>query len=307
MGSSGEKKVAIVTGGNRGLGLATAKKLARSGYHVVLAARDEAATAAAADELRREIPGAEADAMRLDLSSLASVRAFADAFRARGLPLHLLLNNAGLIGRDQLQKSGDGLEIQLATNHLGHFLLTRLLEDILVRSAPARVVVVASQVHAPGNGPGKGPDFDYDNLDGSKYYDSMVFYRNSKLANVWFTYALARRLEGKGVTVNALCPGFVPETGATNAKGMQRFLMRFVFPLMPFARSVERASTHMTWVATAPELANVTAKFFVDQKEHPSSPESHDVAKQERLWDFSERTIERLSSAGAPAARAAVG
>lgn len=298
-----QKQVAIVTGGNRGLGLATAKKLAARGFHVVLTARDERAGAAAVDEIRRDVPGARLDAMTLDLASLASVRSFAAAFRARRLPLHLLVENAGLIAAERLERSADGLEIQFATNHLGHFLLTRLLEDLLVASAPARVVVVSSSMHIPGSGPGKGPDFDYENLDASKSYDPMVFYRNSKLANVWFAYALARRLEGRGVTVNALCPGFVPATGVDRAQGLQRLLFRFVFPWLPQARTVEQAATHMTWVATAPELEGVTGKFLVDRAARPSSEESYDVAKQERLWRFSEEAV--AGATPAPGALAA--
>ena len=294
MGSTyelGTRRVAVVTGGNRGLGLATAKKLAMEGFHVVIAARDPISGGAAADAIRRELPGASAESMALDLSSLASVRDFAAAYRGRGLPLHLLVNNAGLIAFERLEKSAEGFELQFATNHLGHFLLTMLLEPVLRASAPARVVVVSSQMHMPGFGPGRGPDFRYDNLDGRQSYDAMVAYRNSKLANMWFAYALARRLEGSGVTVNALCPGFVPETGAASAHGVQRLMFRYVFPLLPQARTVDQASTHMAWVATAPELASVSGRFFVDRAERRSSDESYDVEEQERLWRYSEAAV----------------
>lgn len=300
--SNGARRVAVVTGGNRGLGLASARKLARAGYHVVLAVRDAKAGAVVAREIAAEIPGAEADAMALDLASLGSVDAFVAAFRARGLPLHLLLCNAGLIASETLKTNEDGLEIQLATNHLGHFHLVTSFRDVLERSAPARVVVVSSTVHIAGTGPGKGPDFDYDNLAGQKSYDPMVFYRNSKLANVWFTYAMARRLEGTGVTVNALCPGFVPETAVPTAKGLQRVLFRWVFPLLPAARTVEQGATHIAWVCTAPELEGVTGKFFADQKERASSEESHDVAKQERLFTWSEQRVNARAGSVAHAA-----
>jgi NAD(P)-dependent dehydrogenase (short-subunit alcohol dehydrogenase family) len=296
-----DRKVALVTGGGRGLGLATAKKLGAAGYHVVVTARDLASGEATAAAIRAA--GGSAEAMSLDLASLRSVRAFAEAYRKKGLPLHLLHLNAGLMAfSPTIEKNEDGLEMQFATNHLGHFLLERELEDVLVGSAPARVVVVSSTMHIPGQGPGKGPDFDYDNLRGEKYYDAMSFYRNSKLANVWFAYALSRRLSGKGVTVNALCPGFVPATGVASVKGFQRFLFKYVFPLMPNARTVEQASDHIVWVATAPELAAVTGKFFADKKERRSSDESYDVAKQEKLWDFSERFVAGASRPGATAA-----
>jgi NAD(P)-dependent dehydrogenase (short-subunit alcohol dehydrogenase family) len=276
---------------NRGLGLAASRKLAKAGFHVVLAVRDVARGEAVARELRAEIEGAEVDAMALDLSSIASVDAFVQAFRARGLSLHLLLANAGLIAFDKLEKSAEGLEIQLATNHLGHFHLVTSLRDVLERSAPARVVVVSSTMHIPGTGPGKGPPFDYENVGGEKFYDPMVFYRNSKLANVWFTYAMARRLEGTGVTVNALCPGFVPETAAPTAQGLQRVLFRWVFPLLPQARTVEQGATHMAWVCTAPELDGVSGKFFADQHERRSSDASYDAEAQERLFRASEAWV----------------
>ncbi len=290
-----EKKVAIVTGGNRGLGLGTATKIAAEGYHVIIACRDVRAGNEAADAIRRDVPKANVEAMRLDLASLASVREFAEAYRARGLPLHLLVNNAGLIAFEKAEKSTDGYEMQFATNHLGHFLLTTLLEDVLVRSAPARVVVVSSQMHKPKFGPGKGPDFRWENVDAHEYYEAMTFYRNSKLANMWFTYALSRRLADKGVTVNALCPGFVPATGVAAAKGFNWFLFRFVFPLMPQSRTIDVATTHMAWVATSPALEGVTGKFYTDSKEITSSEESLEVSKQERLWTESLAMIARAA------------
>ena len=135
----------------------------------------------------------------------------AAAFQAKGYPLHVLINNAGgSIAGKQASFSTDGFELTLATNHLGHFLLTNLLLANLKRSAPARVITVSSQLHIPGYAGGKPPDFDYDNLKGEKYYNANVFYRNSKLANMWFTYELQRRLTGTGVTSNAVCPASYP-------------------------------------------------------------------------------------------------
>lgn len=292
-------RTALVTGGNRGLGFATSEKLLRKGYRVILTARDRADGEQAAASLKELVPGARVEARTLDLASLASVRAFAKAFLAEESALHLLLNNAGVIAFDKLSFTADGHELQFGTNHLGHFLLSTLLEDLLVRSAPARVVVVSSTMHMPGMGPGPGVDFRFDNLDGHAGYNPTVFYRNSKLANMWFTYALARRLEGKGVTVNALCPGFVPVTASVKQKGFQRLMFRYVLPLLPQARSVEQASTHISWVATAPELEGKTGGFYVDLKEMRSSEESYDVEKQQRLWSLSERLVSQQAAAAA--------
>jgi NAD(P)-dependent dehydrogenase (short-subunit alcohol dehydrogenase family) len=288
------RKVALVTGANRGLGLAASTRLARAGYRVVLTARDLRAGEATAEAIRREVPGAVLDVMALDLASLASVRAFAQAYRERGLPLHLLLNNAGLLTTDALARSADGHELCFATNHLGHFLLTKLLEDVLVASAPARVVVVSSTMHIEGSGPGRGPAIDFgsdDLFDASQPYDGMIAYRNSKLANMWFSYALARRLVGTGVTVNALCPGFVPSTAVPTATGMRYLLFRFVFPWVPAARTVDAAAEHIAWVATAPELDGVSGRFYTDKAERRSSEPSYDEALQERLWALSERLV----------------
>lgn len=299
-----ERRVALVTGANRGLGLATATKLAAAGFRVVMTARSASSLEEAARTVKAAVPDAQLDTMTLDLASPRSVRAFAAAYRERGWPIHLLLENAGLMAFGDLQKSEDGYEMQFATNHLGHFLLTAELEDVLVRSAPARVVVVSSTMHIPGEGPGKGPDFDYENLKAEKYWDAMSFYRNSKLANVWFAYALSKRLAGKGVTVNALCPGFVPATSQDRAKGFQGFLFRWVFPHLPNARTVDVATGNIAWVCTAPELASVTGKFFADRKERRSSDESYDVEKQERLWRFSETWAKGHARADVPAATA---
>ncbi|MEQ1502197.1 MAG: SDR family NAD(P)-dependent oxidoreductase [Myxococcota bacterium] len=281
-------RVALVTGGSRGLGRATAERLARAGYQVVLTARSAGDGAAAAAAIRAAVPGSTVEAMALDLASTSSVRAFADQWHRRGLPLHLLLNNAGIIAPATRAVNADGLELQFATNHLGHFLLTRLLEDVLVASAPARVVVVSSTVHIEGVGPGKGPRFEWDNLDAHRDWDAMTFYRNSKLANVWFTYALARRLASRGVTVNALCPGFVPETAVATATGLQYLMFRFVLPWVPQARTVEVASGHIAFVATDPSLDGVTGRFFADSAERRSSDASYDPALQEQLWTVSE-------------------
>jgi NAD(P)-dependent dehydrogenase (short-subunit alcohol dehydrogenase family) len=150
------------------------------------------------------------------------------------------------------------------------------------------VITVSSQLHIPGYRGGRGPDFDYDNLKGEKYYDASVFYRNSKLANMWFTYELQRRLAGTGVTSNAVCPGFVPAAIADRRKSpVQRFLFGQVLARMPFARSLEQASDSYLVAATDPRYESVGGKFIVDGKERRSSDESYDEQKARRLWELS--------------------
>lgn len=284
--STSQLRVAMITGGNSGIGFATANKLAAQGFHVILASRNQEASALAIARIRSSHPNASVESIPLDLASFAAVRHCAAEFRSKGYPLHLLINNAGgAVAGKQASFTVDGFERTFATNHLGHFLLTNLLLDDLKLSAPARVITVSSQLHIPGYAGGPPPDFDYDNLKGEKYYDPQVFYRNSKLANMWFTYELQRRLAGTGVTSNAVCPGFVPEAiGDRRKSPMDRFLYKQILARMPFARSLEQASASYLFAATDPSLEGVGGKFITDGKERRSSDESYDEEKAKRLW-----------------------
>ena len=178
--SENQPRVAMITGGNSGIGFVTASKLAAQGFHVILASRNQAASAQAIARMQAADSDASVESIPLDLASFAAVRHCAAAFQAKEYPLHILINNAGgsVPGR-QASFTADGFEMTLGTNHLGHFLLTNLLLDDLKRSAPARVITVASQLHIPGYAGGRGADFDYDNLRGEKYYTPQAFYRNS--------------------------------------------------------------------------------------------------------------------------------
>ena len=280
---------ALITGGNSGIGFATVNRLAVLGYHVILAARNLEASKAAISRLLATQPNAILESIPLDLASFASIRQCVDTFHAKGYPLHLLINHAGaVIYGKQASFTPDGFEKTFQTNYLGHFLLTQLLLEDLKSSAPARIINVTSRLHIPGYGGGPGPDFDYENLKGEKYYQPQVFYKNSKLAIVWFTYELQRRLGGSGVTANTVCPGFVPASIAERSKSpFQRFFYRQIMSRMPFARSWEQASGSFVHVATDPRYAIVGGKFIVDYKEIPSSEESYDQAKARQLWEQS--------------------
>ena len=284
-----QPRFAMITGGNSGIGFATAGKLAAKGFHVILASRNQQTSAQAIERICAGNPSASVESIPLDLASFAAVRQCAAAFQAKGHPLHVLINNAGgSVAGERASFTADGFEMTFGTNHLGHFLLTNLLLDNLKQSAPARVITVSSQKHVPGYG-GKGaPDFDYDNLKGEKYYDMQVFYRNSKLANMWFAYELQRRLAGTGVTSNAVCPGFVPEAiGNRRTSALDRLMYKQILPRMPFARSLEQASSSYMVAATDPRYESVGGKFIVDGKETPSSDESYDEEKARRLWEMS--------------------
>eukprot|EP01125_Pyxidicula_operculata_P004091 TRINITY_DN1587_c0_g1_i1.p1 TRINITY_DN1587_c0_g1~~TRINITY_DN1587_c0_g1_i1.p1 ORF type:complete len:266 (+),score=29.14 TRINITY_DN1587_c0_g1_i1:48-800(+) len=206
------KKVVIVTGANVGIGKDTALKLVNLGYHVIMACRNEQSTKDAIQDISTALNkdvGDSCEYMKLDLSSFDSIKQFVSDFKSRKLPLHALINNAGL-NTDGSVLTSDGFQSCFGVNHLGHFLLTNLLLDVLKQSAPSKIVVVASNTHRPGIA-GPGPYFTFD-LEEMKKQNAMLAYKNSKLANVWFTYELARRLEGSGVIVNTMCPGFNPET-----------------------------------------------------------------------------------------------
>ena len=279
----------MITGGNSGIGFATANKLAAQGFGVILASRNQQASAKAIAQIRAVTPNAFVESIPLDLSSFASVRQCASAFQAKHYPLHVLINNAGgsVPGR-QASFTVDGFEMTFGTNHLGHFLFTNLLLEDLIRSAPARVITVSSELHNPAYAGGPPPDFDYDNLKGEKYYKPQVFYRNSKLANMWFAYELQRRLTGTGVTSNAVCPGFVPAAIAARRKStIERFFYAQIMARMPFARSLEQASDSYMFAATDPALEGVGGKFIVDGKEKRSSDDSYDEEKARRLWERS--------------------
>lgn len=276
-------KVCIVTGPTSGIGLEIARGLAERGATVVLAARDRAK----ADAVRARI-GGDARFMALDLASLASVRAFAAEYRRSFDRLDVLVNNAGIhTARDEV--TVDGVELTFQTNHLGHFLLTKLLLDPLRAAAPSRVVTVASEAHRGAR------RVDLDGLARGARGGGIFTYAQSKLANIQFAFALARRLEGTGVTSNAAHPGSV-RTGW--ARGAESGLFRAAaWAASPFLLSPERGARTPLYVATAPELARVSGGYFVRMREKAPTAAARDVAAQEALWATSERLVGLRSGA----------
>lgn len=271
-------KVCLVTGANAGIGLETARGLARMGATVLMLCRDRLRAEAARAELRQELPEARLELVIADLSRLAEVRRAAEEVNARPGPLHVLINNAAVIPRTR-ELTAEGIERQWAVNHLAPFLLTNLLLDKLRASAPARVVTVSSQVHAGGQ-------LDLEDLQTERGYEPVKVYNKTKLANVLFSHELARRLEGSGVTSNCLHPGVIATNLLSDYMGRSRALrsiLRLTYP------SPERGAETSLHLATAPELEAVSGKYFrPDTGESPSSPASQDRALAERLWAISE-------------------
>ena len=278
-------KSVLLTGGNRGLGKATVKKLAGLGAKVTFTARDARRGEAVAEEIRAQVPNAKVDCVALDVLDRDSIRALARLIAARPEPLDVLVNNAGLLVSEKTPaRTPEGVEVTFATNVLGPFYLTNLLLPCLARSASGRVVNVASRMHMPTGGWGPPVNFDFDDLVAQSLYEPTVAYKNSKLAMMWFTYELARRLCTRTITANAVCPGFVPATAAEDTQGAMRFLMRHVMPHMPFAHTVEEATDTYVLACASPALEGTSGKFFGESKAIESSDESHDEAKAKRLW-----------------------
>jgi NAD(P)-dependent dehydrogenase (short-subunit alcohol dehydrogenase family) len=273
-------KTVLITGGNAGIGKETAVALARMGARVVITARNAARGDAARDEIR-ERSGHDVDVLPLDLASFASVRAAAEKAAASYDRLDVLVNNAGgVLGQRAMTE--DGHERQFQINHLGPFLLTNLLREHLVASAPARVVVVASNAHKSAR---RGLDFD--DLEGSKgrYRGFQTYYR-SKLMNVLFARELARRLDGTNVTANSLHPGFVASKFAK--EGDLGWWGNIGMPLTrPFAISPEKGARTSVYVASSPELDGVTGEYFEKSKIAKPSAHGQDDAAAARLWTVS--------------------
>jgi retinol dehydrogenase 12 len=286
---SSSTKTIVITGGGRGLGLATAAELASRGHRVVLTARTTAATKRALEHVRARTPFANVEGRALDLSSLEQVRTFAARLTREGFALDALINCAGVIQRSEARlKTVDGFEQTLAVNVLAPFLLTHGLMPALRRSPEARVVNVSSRLHLPGSR-GKPVDFDFDDPNLVHGYGPERAYKNSKLAMVWFTYQLQRRLGLSPVTANAVCPGFVPMTVSSGSVGFERWLMRHVLGHLPFARTVAQAVESFVFMALDPSLARAGGLFYADQKPIASSAESYDEVKAKRFWDFAVR------------------
>ena len=286
-------KTVVVTGGNSGIGFEAARQMARKGAHVILACRDTGRAADALEQIRTLHPSASVEAMQLDLASLESVHRFARDFAAKSVPLDVLCNNAGVMAIPR-RATAEGFEMQIGTNHLGHFALTGLLLEPLLAAPAARVVNVSSTAHKPGR-------IDFDDLQGEKSYRKWMAYAQSKLANLLFTYELQRRLEAAGArAVSVAChPGY----SATNlqAVGPQMSGSRIAARLMDlgnrfFSQPAAMGALPTLYAATSPDARGgdyIGPDGFMENYGHPrktrSTARSHDRAVATRLWEVSEQ------------------
>jgi NAD(P)-dependent dehydrogenase (short-subunit alcohol dehydrogenase family) len=270
-------KICMVTGANSGIGKVVALELAKTGATVIMVCRDQGRGEAARSEIVASSGNESIELMLADLSVQASIRELARDFRKNDRPLHVLVNNAGALFMKR-QVSADGLEMTLALNHLGYFLLTHLLQDVIKTSGQARIVNVASGAHWRSS-------VRFDDLQREREYRFMEVYGQSKLANILFTYELARRLDGGGVTANCLHPGLV----GTNLAKNNGVIVRIGTALMkPFVLSPEKGAETAVYLATSPEVEGLTGKYFVEKTVVQSSPESNDSGVAQRLWQVSE-------------------
>ena len=282
-------KTVLITGATSGIGKATALGLATMGAHLAITGRDVRRIEAAGEEIRAAGAG-QVDLFISDLSSQSEVRRLAGEVLQTLSRIDVLINNVGGYW-DTRHVTADGLERTFALNHLAPFLLTNLLLDKLKQSAPARVVTVSSNAHAMGR-------IDFNDLQGERSYSGARAYNQSKLANVVFSYELARRLLATSVTANALHPGLVSTSfGAEDPASVQRVLIPF---LRPFMKSPARGATTSIHLASARELEQMSGHYFANSQPKKSSDRSYDQAAAARLWQVSDDLVGLTRSAAPP-------
>jgi retinol dehydrogenase 12 len=282
MGNNMQNKVVMITGATNGIGLESAKTLAAMGATVVGVGRNPQKCADVAAQIVRTTGNSKVEFLVADLSVQTQVRQLAETFKQKYNRLDVLLNNAGgFFARREVSK--DGIEMTWALNHLNYFLLTDQLLDVIKASAPARIVNVSSGAHSGAKG------INFEDVEFKTGYNGWSAYGHSKLANVLFTYELARRLEGMQVTANALHPGFVATGFGHNNGGLMRTGMNVVQKIA--AKKPEQGAATSVYLASASEVEGVTGKYFSDKKETKSSTASHDVDAQKRLWELSEQMV----------------
>jgi NAD(P)-dependent dehydrogenase (short-subunit alcohol dehydrogenase family) len=275
-------KICVITGGTSGIGKATASGLAQMGATVVIVGRNREKGNAVLDEIQDASGNNALSFLLADLSSQASIRQLAAEIKQRYAHLDVLINNAGVFMLKR-QTTVDGLEMTFAVNHLAPFLLTNLLLDLLKASAPARIIHVGSDSHEKAT-------IRMNDLQGEKNYSFWHAYGQSKLAMLLCFYELARRLEGTGVTVNALHPGFVATSiGMNNVGAIGRAVAGTVLPLL--GMTPEDGAKTSLYLASSPEVADVTGRYFVKSVPIRSAPLSYDETLQRQMWTVGEKLV----------------
>jgi retinol dehydrogenase 14 len=270
-------KVVLITGGTSGIGRATATALAGMGAEVVITGRNRERGEGAVEKIRREFSSDKVSLLLADLAVQSEVRKLAEEFKERHDRLDVLINNAGLV-QSKRTETADGIELTLAVNHLAPFLLTNLLLDLLKRSAPSRVITVSSGAERMGK-------INFDDLQSKRRYSGFPVYGMTKLANIVFTFELAERLEGTGVTANCMHPGGVNTNFGTNNWGFSILLFR---AFKPFMRSPKQGADTLVYLVASPEVEGMTGEYLVDRKAQTASLAAYDESVRKNLWEVSE-------------------
>ncbi|XP_061661184.1 retinol dehydrogenase 12, like [Syngnathoides biaculeatus] len=274
-------KTVLITGANTGIGLEAAADLATRGARIIMACRDMEKAQAAIKEVKERSLNQNVVCMKLDLSDTKSIREFARAVNEGEPVLNILINNAGVMACPY-GKTADGFELQMGVNHLGHFLLTFLLLDLLKRSSPARVVTVSSMAHSWGS-------INLDDINSERAYDKNKAYAQSKLANVLFTRALAKRTQGTGVTAYSLHPGVVQTDLWRHLNGPQRFFVKLA---SPFTKTSAQGARTTVYCAVEPSLADVSGGYYSDCAPANCSAAGKDDELAQKLWELSCRLLD---------------
>lgn len=268
-------KICMITGANSGIGKATALGLAKMGATIIMVCRNKDRGEKALEDIKKEVENGTVDLMIADLSTQKAIHQLVKEFKERYQFLHVLINNAG-VNLSRCMLTEDGIETTFAVNYLAQYLLSNLLLDVLKASSPARIVNVASSVLAK--------NIDFENLNGEKHYRQLNAYGQSKLAVILFTYELSRRIEGTGVTVNCLHPGYVK----TNMIKNFRKFVKYFYPLIGlFMKKPKKGAKTSIYLASSSEVEGVSGKYFKKRKEVESMKAVYDEEIAKRLWDVS--------------------
>ncbi|WP_448528931.1 SDR family oxidoreductase [Raineya sp.] len=270
------EKIVLLTGATSGIGKATALGLARKGFTLILPVRNFEKGEKTKQEILSQYPQTKVHLFECDLASLASVKHFAEMVKSQFSHLHILINNAG-VWKNKLTFTQDGFEQTFAVNHLAHFYLTLLLVDLLQKSAPARIINVASDLHQG--------DIHFADVELRKNYNGLNAYKQSKLANILFTRILAEKLKNSQISVNALMPGFI----ATDIFEDLPFFLRWLIPLV--AKSPEKGAETTLYLATEPNI-EVTGEYFKNKQRASSSHQSKNMQTAQKLWDLSVQMLQ---------------
>ncbi|XP_053947384.1 retinol dehydrogenase 14 isoform X1 [Anastrepha ludens] len=273
-----EGKTVIITGANSGIGKETARDLAKRGARIIMACRNLETANAVKEEITKETGNNKLIVKKLDLGSQKSVREFASDIVKNEQKIDVLIHNAGMALAFRGQTSEDGIELTMATNHYGPFLLTHLLIDVLKRSAPSRIVIVASELY-------RFASVNLDKLNPIGSFPAAYLYYVSKFANIYFARELAKRLEGSGVTVNFLHPGMIDSGIWRNVPFPLNLPMMAI--TKGFFKTPKAGAQTTIYLATSDEVANVSGKYFMDCKESTLSAAAMDEEKGRKLWEES--------------------